>query len=302
MLSVENVKKYYRNKRAVDCVNFSLDDGAILALLGETGSGKSTLARTLNHLEIPDFGRISLNGKNIDELYSENRFKFRRMVQMVYQNPFETFDMRSTIGNSLERVLELHKVYSSKKDMVCELDVMLEEFGLSNYCLIRYPHELSGGQLQRISMLLSMMLKPSIIIADEPVSMLDVSLRADVINLLYTTCLETGTSLIFISHDITLAHYIADNIAVMYLGKIVEMAPSDTIMHHPMHPYTKALVGASLGTNPLQIKPPDKIRSDWEHGCAYVDRCPLHTPTCDKGFSPKLVMGTDRMIRCFLYD
>lgn len=250
LMRVDNLTKWYVEKKkkqtikAVDGVSFTLEKGKILGIIGESGCGKSTLGRLLVALENPTDGSIEFEGEIINHIVKKEPLRFRRNCQMIFQNPFDTFDPRNDIQKILTNALKIHNIGNSKEERVDICIKAMEDAGIkpAKDYLNRYPHELSGGQLQRISIIRSMLLKPKLIIADEPVSMLDVSVRADILNLLLNMTKEKDTSMIFISHDIATTRYISDMIAVMYLGRIVEMGMTDDIIQNPKHPYTKVLI------------------------------------------------------------
>lgn len=292
--------------RSVDGVSFTLDEGEVLGVIGESGCGKSTLGRLLVRLEAPTSGSISINGHNAEELIRRDRLNFRRTTQMIFQNPFDTFDPRFSIEKIFMDTLKLHRIGRNNGERRKIAIEKLESVGLipAESFLERYPHELSGGQLQRIAILRSMMLKPSVVVADEPVSMLDVSIRAEVINMLYGTAKEQNTSLVFISHDISTTRYISDKIAVMYLGRIVEIGSADEVAANPQHPYTKALISNCASVDPrkkhnpvrLPGEPPTPV--DIPLGCAFAPRCPIATTECSKNEQELRELDGGRLVRC----
>ncbi len=295
ILQVTSLKKYYRQKnkrnvlvRSLDGVSFELGRGECLGIIGESGCGKSTLGRVLIGLEDATAGEILLDYEDIKEVKKRNRKELRRKAQMVFQNPFDTFDNRIRIGDILSSALKLHNIGSTakiRKQMVLD---SLKKVGLlpeEDYYK-RYPNELSGGQLQRISILRSMLLKPEFIVADEPVSMLDVSVRAEVIHMLDDMAKKENTAVVFISHDIATTRYIADRIAVMYLGRIMEIGKANEVITNPLHPYTKALISNCGDADPrnkmkpLQVKGEPPSPMNIPEGCVFSDRCPYATQRC----------------------
>ena len=292
--------------KAVDGVTFSLKAGETLGVIGESGCGKSTLGRVLIYLENPSTGEISYHGKSAKQLIKEDRLKFRRTCQMIFQNPFDTFDPRYTIEKIFMSTLKLHSIGKNEEERRQIILDTLTKAGLApaeDY-LYRHPHELSGGQLQRISILRSMLLKPSFLVADEPVSMLDVSIRADIINMLQELSEKENTAMVFISHDIATTRYISNRVAVMYLGRIVETGNTDEVLHNPQHPYTKVLISNCASLDPLEKReiieidgePPTPINTG--PGCYFAPRCYKACEKCFKEYPGAVDLGHGHIVHC----
>lgn len=251
---VDGVKQKRQIVKAVDGVSFSIQEGETIGIIGESGCGKTTLGRMLVGLDDYTEGQILYEGSSVKELKKKDRLGFHRMCQMVFQNPFDTFDGRYTIERILLEPLKLHRIGVNEEQRLQIAKQALEEGGLipADAYLARYPHELSGGQLQRVSIIRAMILKPRFLIADEPVSMLDVSIRKDIIRMLQTLTQKEKTSLIFISHDIATTRYISDRVMVMYFGKVVESGLSQDVLENPQHEYTKLLINSVASADPRE--------------------------------------------------
>lgn len=318
IVKVENVTKHYKPKglgssskksaiKAVDGVSFSIEKNEILGIIGESGCGKSTLARMLINLESPSSGNILIDGQNTNAISRADRLAFCRKVQLIFQNPYDIFDPRDSIRKILYSPLNLHNIGKdeTEKQKIC-LEI-LEKAGMrpAEDYINRYPHELSGGQLQRISILRSMLLEPSFVVADEPVSMLDVSIRADIIHMLESLVRGKDACMVFISHDIATTRYISDKVAVMYLGRIVEYGKTDDVLHNPIHPYTQALISNSASLDPLEER--KVIRIDGEPptpvgtgpGCYFEPRCFMCKEKCASEYPPLVDAGGGHFYSCF---
>lgn len=302
ILVVDNVKKYFPIEKsfierifskekvyvkAVDGVSFKVLRGEVLGLVGESGSGKTTTGLMVVGLIKPTSGSILLNGVNIAGLRSKELRQLRKKVQMVFQDPMASLNPRMKIGEAIEEPLRIHGIGSAKerREMVVEV---LQKVGLSSSFMDRFPHELSGGQRQRVVIARAIILRPELIVADEPVAMVDVSVRAQILDLLLSLKKEYGLTYVFITHDLSAASHVCDRIAVMYLGKIVELADTDELFDNPVHPYTKALISAvpvpdprlqrekfiPSGEIPSPINPPE--------GCRFHTRCPYTIEPCRK--------------------
>jgi dipeptide transport system ATP-binding protein len=308
LVEARNLKKTYWLSRglfaspqplmAVGGISFSLAEGKTLAIVGESGSGKSTLARLITLIEKPTEGSLRLGGIDTADAPENDATRLRRMVQMVFQNPYGSLNPRKTIGSILEQPLIIQG-QTPPKDRATRVRDMLAKVGLRPEHAGRYPHMFSGGQRQRIAIARALMLSPKLVVADEPVSALDVSVQAQVLNLLADLQRDLGIAYLFISHDLAVVRYIAHDVLVMYLGLTMEQGDKETIFAHPKHPYTKALLAATPSVeHPEQARveargePPSPL--DPPKGCVFSTRCPLVFDRC-RVERPALrpVMGRD---------
>lgn len=283
------LKRRVGSVKAIDGVSFSLEKGKILGLVGESGCGKSTLARTLLQLIPPTAGAVRINGQDVTSLRAGDLRSARKDFQMVFQDPYASLNPRMTIFDTLKEALTTHKKIPADQ-IQSEVATLMDKVGLAARYLKKYPHEFSGGQRQRIAIARALAVDPKLIIADEPVSALDVSIQSQILNLLAKLCREMDLTMIFISHDLSVVRYIADDIAVMYLGRLVEMGPADEVYYHPKHPYTQALISAVPLPDPdlerqrqriiLSGDPPSP--TDPPAGCSFHPRCAHAKPECSQ--------------------
>lgn len=272
--------------RAVDDVSFSLASGEILGVVGESGSGKSTVARLVVRLEEPTDGEILFEGRDVLGMSRKELRAFRVRFQMVFQDPYSSLNPRMTVGAMLEEALRVHRL-CERKDMARRVADILRMVELSPAMESRFPVHLSGGQRQRVAIARALAVGPKLVVADEPTSSLDVSVQAQLLNLVMHIRNELGTSWIFISHNLNVVHYVADRIMVMYLGRVVEQGPAQRVLESPLHPYTRDLLASvpdpdpsqRLGSAPLQGDPPSP--SAIPIGCRFVSRCPIARPFCE---------------------
>ncbi|OOR98536.1 dipeptide ABC transporter ATP-binding protein [Haemophilus paracuniculus] len=314
LLDAVDLKKYYPVKtglfskpkqvKAVDGVSFRLERGKTLAVVGESGCGKSTLGRMLTMIERPTEGELFYNGQNFLVNDKATESLRRQKIQIVFQNPYASLNPRKKIGSILEEPLLINTNLSAKERKAQVLE-MMAKVGLKVEFYDRYPHMFSGGQRQRIAIARGLMLKPDIVVADEPVSALDVSVRAQVLNLMMDLQQEMGLSYVFISHDLSVVEHIADEVMVMYLGRCVEQGDTQTIFNNPRHPYTQALLSATPRLNPAQRRERIKLTGELPSplnppkGCAFHARCRFATERC-KVEQPQLKTYQDgTKIACF---
>lgn len=315
MLSVEGLKKYFPVRRgffqriigwikAVDGVDFEIQQGKTLGLVGESGCGKSTIGRLILKLLEPDQGKIIYRDQDISHLSQKKIQPLRKEMQIIFQDPFGSLNPRMTVGQSIEEGLRTLGMEGSGERQT-RVEDLLETVGISPSAADRYPHEFSGGQRQRIGIARALSVDPNLIICDEPISALDVSIQAQIINLLEELQARLGLSYLFISHDLNVVGYISDTVAVMYLGHIMEYAPSDKLFEQPLHPYTLALLSAVPSAYKAGWQEEEELPGDVPSpfnpppGCKFQGRCPVVEDRCRKGEIRFYDVSEQHFVRCW---
>lgn len=291
--------------RAVDGISFTINEGEVVGLVGESGCGKSTVGKTLVSLQEAKKGQIYYRGELIDP--KKNAKSLRKNIQYIFQDPYSSLNPRMTVKEILSRPMKIFHLYRDQKELDEKLSKLLKDVGLLKEHGMRFPHEFSGGQKQRISVARALAVEPELIIADEPTAALDVSIQAQILKLLEKLREQRHLTMLFISHDLGVVEYISDRILVMYLGKIVEIGPTQEVINNPLHPYTKALLSA-VPRNPTQerserIKLTGSIPSaaSVPEGCRLHPRCPYATEACNYFNEEMIEVGSDRSVSCLLY-
>lgn len=302
--------------RAVDGISFDVYEGEILGIVGESGCGKSTTVRSISQLHKPTKGKVEFEGVDLCKADRKTLLKERRNIQMIFQDPYSSLDPRMTVSNIIAEPIEIynnrglldHKL--TREEIDKRVEELMNKVGINIAFKNRYPHEFSGGQKQRIGIARALALNPKIILADEPVSALDVSIQAQVLNLIQDLQNEYGITFLFIAHDLAVIQHISDRVIVMYLGKIMEIAESNELYKNPSHPYTEALLSAAPIPDPKiektrkrivlegDVPSPDKER----YGCYFYDRCPKKMPYCKYHIPPMFNRGENHSVACWLYD
>ena len=317
LLEVRNMKVHFpvvrggifRRKpgviRAVDGVSFAVRPGETFGLVGESGCGKSTTARAVLNLVRPTGGEVAWEGRRIDGLDERPMRPFRRQMQMIFQDPFASLNPRMTVGRIVAEPMKIFNLHPSQRRRL-EVMRLLDLVGLNPRFLNRYPHEFSGGQRQRIGIARALAVEPKLILCDEPVSALDVSIQAQVINLLVELKDRLGLAYVFIAHDLSVVRHISDVVGVMYLGRLVEVSQSEALYRNPRHPYTKALLSAVPVPDPVEERRRERtvLRGEVPSperaypGCPFADRCPIAEACCTQSAPP--LEGDDHQVACFL--
>jgi len=318
LVRVKNLVKYYPVRggvfrrivdwvQAVDDLDFTIREGETLGLVGESGCGKSTVGHTMLRLLEPTSGSVEFSGRNIYELQKQELKSLRREIQIIFQNPYASLNPRRPVGDSIMAGLNIHKIGTRQERIDIVMDT-LRKVGLEDYHAQRYPHEFSGGQRQRIGIARAIALRPKFIVCDEPVSALDVSIQSQVLNLLQDLQEEFGLTYLFIAHNLSVVEHISDDVAVMYLGKIVELSPRDDLFSNPLHPYTQALMSAIPIPKPNMDRERIKLEGEVPSpqnpppGCRFHPRCPVAFNRCSIEEPRFLQVSPGHWVSCFLVE
>jgi oligopeptide/dipeptide ABC transporter ATP-binding protein len=318
LLEVKNLQKYYPVRRgiisrvvaqvkAVDGISFHIGPGETLGLVGESGCGKTTAGRTILRLIEPTGGEVTFNGAPIFRLQGEELRKTRKQMQIIFQDPYGSLNPRMTVGGIVMEGMIAHEMYG-REERIERAQKLLDRVGLAREHFYRYPHEFSGGQRQRIGIARALAVEPCFIVCDEPVSALDVSIQAQIINLLTDLKEEFGLAYLFIAHDLSVVEHISDRVAVMYLGKVVEQAASEELFRNPLHPYTKALLASVPSLEPGEKKKRQTLAGDVPSplnpppGCPFHTRCPEVMDVCRSVVPVTVPQGAGHIVACHLYQ
>lgn len=317
LLEVKNLKKYFPVTggflkktvgyiKATDDVSFTIKEGETLGLVGESGCGKSTTGRAVLRLHEPTSGEVYYKGKNVINASKSEMQKLRREMQIVFQDPYSSLNPRMTVGQIISEPIVQHGFMKKGKELEANVCELLEKCGLASYHINRYPHQFSGGQRQRIGIARALTLNPSFIVADEPVSALDVSIQSQVLNLMMDLQEELGLSYLFISHDLSVVRHISNRVGVMYLGSLVELSNRKGLFEDPKHPYTQALLSAIPVANPKTKKKQIILTGDIPSnvnppsGCKFHTRCPYAESICKEQVPEFRDMGDEHFVACHL--
>ena len=312
LLEVRNLKKYFKTPhgmlQAVDDVSFTLKKGETLGLVGESGCGKSTTGRSILRLLEPTSGEIIFEGEDITKLSERQMREKRKDMQIIFQDPFSSLDPKKTVNNLIAEPLVNAKMFKNKAELENRVLELMETVGLAERLINTYPHELDGGRRQRIGIARALAMNPKLIVCDEPVSALDVSIQAQILNLLKELQQKHGLTYIFITHDLSVVNHFSDSIAVMYLGKIVEKAPAEELFTNPIHPYTRALLSAipvpDLKQKSQRITLKGEITSpvNMPDECHFCKRCyEINEDVCHNGQPPLIEVSPDHWVACFCH-
>jgi len=316
LLKVTGLTKYFpvrgdsrRVVHAVDHVSFAIDKGTTFGLVGESGCGKSSCARTIIRIYDPTDGQIVLDGQDITTLPAKDLLPIRRKMQMIFQDPYASLNARMTVRDLIAEPLNAHHAAASRAEADGMIHEMLERVGLTREHADRYAHEFSGGQRQRVGIARALILKPELVICDEPISALDVSIQAQIVNMLRDFQQELGLTYLFIAHDLSMVRYVSDQIGVMYLGQLVEKCPADEIYIHPLHPYTQGLLNSIPIPNPklARLKTASGLEGDLPSpidppaGCRFHPRCPHAMDVCKEREPMLCEPAPGHFVACHLY-
>lgn len=316
ILTVDGLKQYFKvsssfTVHAVEDVSFKIYPGETYGLVGESGSGKSTIGRSVIRLYDPTAGTIKFNGMDIGgKMNKETNKALRTQMQMIFQDPMASLNPRKKVRDILGEGLDIHHMYKSKEEREEKIKAILAKVGLAPEHAARYPHQFSGGQRQRVGIARALIMNPKLIIADECISALDVSIQAQVVNLMKDIQQETGTAYLFIAHDLSMVKYISDRVMVMYLGKVVEITAADRLYEQPAHPYTQALLSAIPIPDPHVEAKKERIKMGGEipspvdppKGCRFQNRCKYATERCREEEPALRLIGEDHYVACHLED
>lgn len=313
LLECKNLKKYFPTPRgllhAVDDINLSIRKGETLGVVGESGCGKSTLGRTILRLIEPTSGEVLFDGQNVAGMNKQEMLKMRSRMQIIFQDPYSSLNPRKTIFQIISDPMRIHQIHKTQPELEKETLRLMDTVGLASRYINSYPHEIDGGRRQRIGIARALALRPEFIVCDEPVSALDVSIQAQILNLMMDLQRDMGLTFMFITHDLSVVKHISDEIAVLYLGQMVEKAPKELLFSKPMHPYTKALLRAipipSLG---YKDKEPEPIKGEVaspiepKPGCRFAPRCQYATEVCFTENQRLRDLGQGHHVACMLCD
>lgn len=321
LLQVESLTKYFYKPqglfgqkkqivKSVDHVTFDIMRNETLGLVGESGCGKTTVGRTITRLYEPTDGKIIFDGKDISHLTKKELLPYRKKMQMIFQDPYASLNARMTVMDIIREALDLHSDLKTKEEKSKRVYELLDRVGLMREHANRYPHEFSGGQRQRIGIARALAVDPEFIVCDEPISALDVSIQAQVVNMLEDLQREFGLTYLFIAHDLSMVRHISDRIGVMYLGKLVEIGPSEEIYSHHLHPYTEALLSSVPVPDPEKARAKEQIvlqgdipsPIDPPFGCRFRTRCPRACEQCAQAEPELKPVGNDHFVACHLVN
>ena len=311
ILDVKNLKKYFKTPRgmlhAVDDVSFQIERGKTLGIVGESGCGKSTTGRAILRLIEPTAGEVIFDGEDVVKLSKQKMREKRKEMQIIFQDPFSSLDPRQTVLQAISEPIKFNKILTDRYDIEERTVELMRTVGLAERLINAYPHELDGGRRQRIGIARALAVNPKFIVCDEPVSALDVSIQAQILNLLEDLQDQLGLTYIFITHDLAVVNHFADDIAVMYLGQVIEKAPAEELFLHPLHPYTRALLSAipvpDTHNRPERMVLKGEISSPIEpkDECRFAKRCPYATDRCRAGCPELKEVVKDHFLACARY-